>query len=345
MSGGYVSFYNASSVFSDAELQSVVPDLQSQISNEFWWYWGIDCYLDINGWGAPIIIVDYPGASDPQGALGYHWIDNNFQPYAVIFAGLCNDYGYAVSGVLSHELMEMAADQQADTWALYDFGDGTGIIIIQEVADPCENSLYYEAPNGNIVSDFALPGWWQPGYPYQVDFLGAISGPWALASGGYITYDYITLGPYQQAFGAKLPATKDPQRDLARLAELSRQRIAASGNARVDTVARLRGHQEAAGQKQLLDTSGRPLGKGPDNGAARRVQAPMVEETGRGASKITVVKRADVPQISRQGGQTSGVPDAVTQARSSQPAGRRVSTPRAREQRAAGPKVQTPANT
>jgi len=49
MSGGYISFYNASTAFSDAELANALPDFQSQVSNEFNWYWGLNAYLDING--------------------------------------------------------------------------------------------------------------------------------------------------------------------------------------------------------------------------------------------------------------------------------------------------------
>src|SRR5437016_4145286 len=148
MSGGYISFFNASTAFSNAELASALPDFQAQVRNEFNWYWGLSAYLDINGGGSRIIIVDYPGQNDPPGALGYHYIDGNYQPYAVVFAGLCRDQGYPITGVISHELLEMMADQLVDTVNLYDYGNGNGVIVIQEVCDPCEMNLYYEGPNG-----------------------------------------------------------------------------------------------------------------------------------------------------------------------------------------------------
>lgn len=75
MSGGYISFFNASTRFSDAALQNAIPDFQSQVSNEFNWYWGLSAFLDEGGGGTPLTIVDYPGPNDPAGALGYHWID------------------------------------------------------------------------------------------------------------------------------------------------------------------------------------------------------------------------------------------------------------------------------
>ena len=282
MSGGYISLFNSSTVFSDAELANALPDFQSQVSNEFNWYWGLDAYLDINGWGTPIIIVDYPGPNDPQGALGYHFVDGNYQPYAVIFAGLCNDYGYSVTGVISHELLEMLADQEVDTVNLLDNGDGTGFIVIQEVCDPCEQSLYYEAPNGTVVSDFALPGWWVPGYPFQVDFLGAIPGPLTLASGGYISWQSVTLSGWQQSFGDKA------EQEVAKAAAAFRDRIASSGNSRVDLVRRLQSEQ------------GQPAGARPSSSAPAQGQ-PSVDRRAQAAAPggpaPAVVKRSDVPQL------------------------------------------------
>ena len=285
MSGGYISLYNGSTAFSDAELANALPDFQSQVYNEFNWYWGLSAYLDINGGGSPITIVDYPGPNDPQGALGYHFIDGNYQQYAVIFAALARDNGYSVTGVISHELLEMMADQLVDTVNLYDFGDGTGIIVIQEVCDPCEMSLYYEGPNGNIVSDFALPAWWVPGDPNQVDFLGAIPGPLQLASGGYISYQNVTLSGWQQAFGDKAA------RDVTKAAETIRQAIASNGNPRVDVIRQLQ--LKGGAQQRQPAYQGAKEGREEDISLQRRIQP--ARKTG----KVTVVKRQDVPKVGR----------------------------------------------
>ena len=314
MSGGYISFFNASSIFSDAELQSALPDFQAQVSNEFNWYWGMDAYLDIGGTGTPIVIVDYPGATDPQGALGYHYIDGNYQPYAVIFAGLCRDYGYYTTGVISHELLELIADQLVDTVNLYDFGDGTGIIVIQEVCDPVEANLYYEgAVNNTVVSDFATPAWWVPGDPNQVDFLGVLSGPWQIASGGYISYQYVTLSGWQQVYGDKA------QQDMARAAEAIQKRIA-GGNPRGDVVRQIQrknlrttqgGAPAAArGQQQRgpIPMGVQPIRagqQGPVPGKGQRGRQAAGQQTPLGpriqpakqAGQVTIVKRQDVPNV------------------------------------------------
>jgi hypothetical protein len=297
MSGGYISFFNNSTVLSDADLADALPDFQSQVSNEFNWYWGLNAYLDINGGGSPIIIVDYPGPNDPQNALGYHYIDGNYQPYGVIFAGLCRDYGYPITGVISHEMLEMMADQLTDTVNLYDNGDGTGIIVIQEVCDPCELSLYYEGVNGNIVSDFALPAWWVPGDPNQVDYLGVIAGPWQLASGGYISYQSVTLSGWQQAFGDKA------QQDIAKVAASIRAQLGATGNPRTDVVRQLQQQgQQVRGAQQFgaaaTPTSQRkqiprPLQTQQQGGLDRRTQQAKQ------AGELLVVKRKDVPQVGK----------------------------------------------
>jgi hypothetical protein len=290
MSGGYISFYNDSSVFSDAELANALPDFQSQVSNEFNWYWGLNAYLDISGGGSPIIIVDYPGANDPQNALGYHYIDGNYQQYAVIFAGLCRDNGYPITGVISHELLEMMADQLVDTVDLYDYGDGTGVIVIQEVCDPCELNLYYEGPNGNIVSDFALPAWWVPGDPNQVDFLGALPGPWQLASGGYISYQNVTLSGWQQVFGDKA------QKETAKVSDAIRSRVSSTGNPRVDVVRRLqlKGAPDGGQQRRPVPAGARQAREGQQGVSLERRIQPL-----RHAGKITIVKRQDVPKVVR----------------------------------------------
>jgi len=330
MSGGYISFFNASSIFSDAELLSAVPDFQAQVSNEFNWYWGMDAYLDIGGSGTPIIIVDYPSASDPPDALGYHSIDGNYQPYAVIFAGLCRDYGYYTTGVISHELLELIADQLVDTVNLYDFGDGTGLIVIQEVCDPVEASLYYEgAVNNTVVSDFATPAWWVPGDPNQVDFLGVLGGAWQVASGGYISYQSVTLSGWQQVFGDKA------QQDMARAGQAIRDRVAA-GNPRGDVVRQIQrkslqtaqgGAPAAArGQQQRgpIPMGVQPIFRGGQQGPRQAQRGRQVAgqqmplgariQPAKQADQVTIVKRQDVPKVGDQQsaprGQSEGVPQA-----------------------------------
>ena len=283
--GGYISLHNASTTFSDTELAYALPDLQSQVSylGEFWWYWGLHASLDVNGYGAPIVIVDYPGPNDPQDGLGYHYIDGNYEPYAVIFAGLCRDLGKSTTGVISHELLEMLADQQTNTVNLIDNRDGTGFIVSQEVCDPCEVSLYYEGPSGSILSDFALPGWWVPGYQFQVDFLGVISGPLQVASGGYASYRTVTLSGLQQVGGA------EAERDVSKAADALRNDVTAGRSSRADVVGQLQARRGVA--RPQSTAAGR---------AARERCGPTIAERRQPAmqdAKINVVTRENIPKF------------------------------------------------
>jgi hypothetical protein len=179
-----------SSTVSDSDLQSAINDLQTQVTKDFAPQWGTDAVLDMDGYGWPITIQDYPGPNGPQGALGYHSMDSNYQPYAVVFAQLAMDKGVPWTGVASHELLELLADPLIDSTCFIDNGDGTGYIIAQEVCDPTEQLLYYEV-GGTVVSDFALRGWFIPGYSGVVDFLGQVPGPLQLGSGDYISVDVV----------------------------------------------------------------------------------------------------------------------------------------------------------
>ena len=127
MSGGYISLFTNSNYFSDADLQNALPDFQSQVANEFNYYWGMYAYLDDSGGGSPIVITD--AGQSTGGVLGYHSIDQNYNPFAVVYADQAAQAGIPITGVISHELLEMLADQLVDTVDLYNNGDGTGVIV------------------------------------------------------------------------------------------------------------------------------------------------------------------------------------------------------------------------
>jgi hypothetical protein len=124
-------------------------------------------------------------------------------------------------------------NQQANTLSLIQTGEHTGIIVCREVCDPCEASLYYEGPNGSLLSDFVLPGWWVPNYPFQVDFLGLIEGPLRVATGGYIEYQVVTLSGPQRA------SADTAELDMEAAAEAMRDEMAAAFGSRLGAVREL----------------------------------------------------------------------------------------------------------
>lgn len=283
--GGYISLHNASTAFSDAELIRALPDLQAQVSygGEFWWHWGLNAQLDINGSGTPIIIVDYPESDSPADSLGYHYVDGKYQPYAVIFAALCRDKGKPTTAVISHELLEMLANQHANTLSLIPTGNDTGIIVCREVCDPCEVSVYYEAGNGSVVADFALPGWWVPGYPFQVDFLGVLPGPLRVASGAHIAYEQVTLA------GPRPDYRDTADLDMNTAADAMRAELAAAYDSRESVLRQLtasRGLQPATASDTPTDIA-----------RAKAVSAipERLRQPSTLGARVQVVPRANVP--------------------------------------------------
>ena len=75
-----LSFQNQSTAVQRADLQAFIQDFQYQISNDFAQAWGVDAAVNSGGAGWPITIHDYPGPNDPQGALGYHFLDLGGEP-------------------------------------------------------------------------------------------------------------------------------------------------------------------------------------------------------------------------------------------------------------------------
>ena len=230
----YLSFQNQSTAVQDADLQAFIQDFQSQISNEFAQAWGTNATVDSGGTGWPITLQDYPGPNDPQGALGYHYLDQNFNPYGVVFAQLALDNGISWTSVASHEGLEILADPLIDSTVFNDTSGGyglTGILIAQEVCDAPERLTYPGAVHGTQVSDFVFPGWFIAGYPGQVDYLGQVPGPLMLLSGGYVSYDQVLQATgWQQAQAAK-KAGLEP-RSIQYLPKKALSRTGANGRAR-----------------------------------------------------------------------------------------------------------------
>jgi len=73
--------------------------------------------------------------ADIAGALGYHSDGPDGLPYGRVFVKITQDHKMAVSGVLSHEVLEIMLDPQANYWA-DNWNDGQSYAL--EIADPVE---------------------------------------------------------------------------------------------------------------------------------------------------------------------------------------------------------------
>lgn len=142
--------------------------------------------------------------SDQAGALGWHWQDQNDVIYGEIFARPSLDAGstaltgpYAISSVLSHEVLETYVDPHCNLWA----DNGNGMLISYEACDPVEDRLY--AINNVAVSDFVLPEWFDiyRSAGEQYSYLSSVPTPFTMTKGGY--WVQAAISGEQQKFGAK----------------------------------------------------------------------------------------------------------------------------------------------
>lgn len=144
----------------------------------------------------PIYILDDP---DTAGALGYHDLDPQGNPYGRIFVTPTLDAGVSLSSVLSHEVIEAFVDPHANLWA----DANHGISYAYEACDAVENSSYLI--HGIEVSNFVTRQWFDPNDTTgKVDWLGHLSKPFTMESGGYVIY--MQDGKIGQKFAEGYPA-------------------------------------------------------------------------------------------------------------------------------------------
>ena len=145
--------------------------------------------------------------ADVAGALGYHSDGPDGLPYGRVFVKITQKHNLSVSSVLSHEVLEIMMDPQANYWA-DNWKEGLSYAL--EVADPVESDYYKVDVDGKAVevSNFALPAWFDPLPPAgaKFDWLGKLSKPFSMTSGGYVIVRDQTSD--RAVFGATYPEWK-----------------------------------------------------------------------------------------------------------------------------------------
>jgi len=194
-----IAIINESTVLTNAQVNSAVPALQTQIHRDFAPAWGIDADLTFipKGQNPPADMwwIGIFDNSDQAGALGYHDLTNEGLPIGKVFAGTDIQYGSSWTVTASHELLEMLADPDINLTVIIQDSSGNMKLYAYEVCDAVENdSLGYKI-NDVLVSDFVYPSWfeqfWSAGST-QFDYCKKVSQPTQLLPGGYIGYMSIT---------------------------------------------------------------------------------------------------------------------------------------------------------
>src|SRR5262245_56158593 len=193
---------------STPELTRVAAAIQTQITGDFAPAWGIDATLTAFQTVADVpvdywpVIVQSPTAVGPT--LGYH-TTNNGVPYALV------SYQPGWTMAASHQCLEVLADPNANRLISGPSpkpGQGRVSFLVQ-VCDPCLAEQYAYEIDGVTVSDFLLPAFYG-GEEKPFDFRGAMSRPWELLPGGYISWQDPESGRWwQQVYYGEQPEFRE----------------------------------------------------------------------------------------------------------------------------------------
>jgi hypothetical protein len=188
-----------------SDLSTVAAALQKQATRDFGPLWQVSPTVSafdalesvpVDYW--PVIIRD---DIDQPGAAGYH-TDDNGQPFSLVQA----DDQWQLTA--SHETLEMLADP---------FGNRTvagspppqapsplsalsRVVYLVEVCDPCEDAQFAYGVNGQQLSDFITPHYYDPNGATgtQYSFRGNIQGPHTVLENGYVSFGNPTTSEWYQ---------------------------------------------------------------------------------------------------------------------------------------------------
>ena len=194
---------NLSTDVRDADLQARVPAFQKQVSRDFATSgWGIDAELVFLAAKARVPagawLLGVFDDADQAGALGYHDLTKTGQPLGKVFAKTTRMNRGQWTVTFSHEMLEMLADPNINLCA---FDEQARRLYAYEVCDAVEaDALSYDI-DGTPVTDFVLPGWFEPLHATKGErfaFKTKVKGPFQLMPGGYIGYYDLAGGGWQQ---------------------------------------------------------------------------------------------------------------------------------------------------
>lgn len=192
----------------DTEVARATAAMQKQVSGDFAPLWGVDC--DLTFYAGPrarppasawqLVIAN---DSDEAGALGYHDLTRAGQPLGKVFVRSTLAAGGLWSVTFSHEVLEILIDPNINLCA---FDESAGRLYAYEVCDAVEaDGLAYKI-DGVWVSDFVLPGWFEPLRVTKGErfaFKSKVRKPFALLPGGYISYFDLAGGHGWQQISAR----------------------------------------------------------------------------------------------------------------------------------------------
>lgn len=190
-----VALVSDTSTVSFSDASAVAAALQKQATRDFGPLWQVSATVSafdalesvpVDYW--PVIIRD---DIDQPGAAGYH-TDDNGQPFSLVQA----DDQWQLTA--SHETLEILADP---------FGNRTiagspppqssrtisalrRVVYLVEICSPCEDAQFAYSVNGQQLSDFISPHYYDPngGSGNSYSFRGNVKGPHIVLDNGYLSF-------------------------------------------------------------------------------------------------------------------------------------------------------------
>lgn len=172
--------------------------------------------------GAWVLVLLDDGTQ--AGALGYH-TEQAGEIFGFVYAKPSFDSGstalagnYAVSSVLSHELLETLVDPDVNSW----WQISTEALVAAECCDPVEDTTYTIGIDGHAVavSNYVLPAWADvyAAVDARRDRCGVTTAPFQVSAGGYVVLWDTTKNHVGQVYGETFPEWKKPlkARDISR---------------------------------------------------------------------------------------------------------------------------------
>jgi hypothetical protein len=195
----HISIINRCTLLTDAEVERVVPALQTQVARDFAPIWGVDAKLTFvphhkraprDHWWLVLL-----NTSDEAGDLGYHDLTNAGLPLGKVFVKSDLDAGDSWTNTISHELIEMLGDPDLTLCAEVMRRDEEGRfigtwLVAYELCDACEADKFGYKIDNVLLSDFVTPQFfetfWREGQA-QFDFRNHIKLPLQILEDGYLS--------------------------------------------------------------------------------------------------------------------------------------------------------------
>lgn len=187
-----------------AELNQVVEALNNQMT-EVYTYHGVYVQVKVKQptdtiERASSVVLYLQDKLDIEGALGYHDKNNKGIPYGVISTELSALVGEPWSTTMSHELIELALDQEANLVVLGPHPTDPNLTVCHwyEGCDACQDQSY---KIGNVwVSNFLLPLYFVPD-GNKIGFTNRMHNllkSFNVTPGGYIGFYNPSTGKVEQ---------------------------------------------------------------------------------------------------------------------------------------------------